>query len=353
MTDFEPIKGRGTADNLPNRFEERRFEYDPDFLDDQGQPEPKTTYIKDSTRSIIAYNNSPDVGFDASVNVYRGCEHGCVYCYARPTHEYLGYSSGLDFETKILVKHDAPRLLRDELNSDRYSPQVLAMSGVTDPYQPVERTLQLTRQCLQVLSEFRNPVAMITKNHLVTRDIDILSEMAERNTVNINLSMTTQNSELKKTMEPRTSHPARRFRTIHELSEQGISAGVLIAPVIPGLTDHEIPEILEAAASAGARYAGYILLRLPYQNKDLFERWLEQRFPDKKAKVLNRIRDMRDGKLNNTEFGSRMRGTGNYANQISKLFHMSCEKFGLCTEAPALTTEHFRRRRPEQMALFT
>ncbi|MBD3275817.1 MAG: PA0069 family radical SAM protein [Candidatus Marinimicrobia bacterium] len=352
MTDFKPIRGRGTAENLPNRFQDQRFEYDPDFLDDQGQPQPQTTYIRDSTRSIIAYNNSPDVGFDASINVYRGCEHGCAYCYARPTHEYLGYSSGLDFETKILVKHQGPELLRNELNSDRYTPQVLAMSGVTDPYQPVERKLQLTRQCLKVLTEFRNPVAMITKNHLVTRDIDILTEMAQRNTVNINLSLTTLDGELKKTMEPRTSHPDRRLRAIHDLSEQGIPVGVLIAPVIPGLTDHEIPHILEKAASAGARYAGYILLRLPYQNKDLFEGWLERQFPEKKNKVLNRIRDMRDGKLNNTAFGERMRGTGNFAEQISDLFHMSCEKFGLQSEAPALTTEHFRRRRPEQMALF-
>lgn len=352
MTDFEPIRGRGTAENLPNRFEERRFEYDPDFLDDHGQPEPKTTYIPDSTRSIITYNTSPDVGFDASINVYRGCEHGCVYCYARPTHEYLGYSSGLDFETKILVKHNAPGLLRDELNSDRYSPQVLAMSGVTDPYQPIERTLQLTRQCLQVLSEFRNPVAMITKNHLITRDVDILSEMAKRNTVHINLSITTLDGELKKTMEPRTAHPLRRLQAVEELANNRIPAGVLIAPVIPGLTDHEIPDILERASSAGARYAGYILLRLPYQNKVLFEQWLDRWFPDKKTKVLNRIRDMRDGNLNNAEFGSRMRGTGNYANQISDLFHMSCEKFGLRTEGTDLTTSHFRRRKPEQLGLF-
>ncbi len=346
------IRGRGVPGNTANRFHDLHMEYDPDYLDDEGIPNPKTTFIRDTTRSIITYNNSPDVGFDASINVYRGCEHGCVYCYARPTHEFLGYSSGLDFETKILVKYNAPALLRKELNSAKYTPQVLAMSGVTDPYQPVERQLRLTRQCLQVLNEFRNPVAMITKNYLITRDIDILSEMAERKGINVLLSMTTLDSQLKLTMEPRTSHPVQRLLAVERLANQGVQVGVLVAPVIPGLTDHELPEILRRAADAGATHAGYIMLRLPYQNKVLFEQWLEERFPDRKNKVLNRIRDMRDGKLNNTRFGKRMRGSGKFADQLSDLFHLSCEKYNLLTAAPPLTTAHFRRRRSEQISLF-
>ena len=245
------IRGRGAADNPPNRFEALAHAPDPEAIDPDG-PGPDTEFLKDPSRSLITYNDSPDVGFTASINPYRGCEHGCIYCYARPTHEYLGFSAGLDFETKILVKEDAPELLRRELSSPRWTPQVLAISGVTDPYQPVERRLELTRRCLEVLAEFRNPVAIITKNHLVTRDVDLLGELARHEAVAVYLSVTTLDPRLARTMEPRTSQPARRLAAIEALSRAGVPSGVLVAPVIPGLTDHEMPKIVAAAARAGA-----------------------------------------------------------------------------------------------------
>src|SRR5262249_29963864 len=248
--------------------------YERDQEADPEGPAPATQFFRDSSRTIIARNDSPDVGFDASINPYRGCEHGCTYCYARPTHEYLGFSAGLDFETKIMVKEDAPELLRRELAAPRYQPKPLALSGVTDPYQPIERRLQLTRRCLEVLVEFRNPVVIVTKNHLVTRDADLLGELATRRAVAVFVSVTTLDADLARILEPRASSPPGRLDAVKELAELGIPVGVLVAPVIPGLTDHELPSILKAVASAGAISAGYVMLRLPHAVAVLFEQWL-------------------------------------------------------------------------------
>jgi DNA repair photolyase len=343
--------GRGASFNPPNRFEKLAYEIDPEEIGD-GQSAPKTQYLRDTSKSIISYNDSPDIPFDASINPYRGCEHGCIYCYARPTHEFLGFSAGLDFETRILVKEDAPELLRDELSSSKWKPQVLVMSGVTDPYQPIESRLQITRRCLEVLAEFRNPVGIVTKNHLVTRDIDVLKRMAEFNAISVSVSVTTLDARLAHVMEPRTSPPERRLKAIEELAAAGIPTGVMVAPVIPGLTDHELPSIVRAAARAGATQAGYVVLRLPYAVADLFENWLSAHFRDRKKKVLDHIRDLRDGKLNDPAFKSRMKGKGVYADQIRSMFTLACRKAGMSSSRPALSAEHFRRPAGQQPSLF-
>ncbi|HEU4464677.1 MAG TPA: PA0069 family radical SAM protein, partial [Gemmatimonadota bacterium] len=308
------IQGRGTALNPKNRFHE--IEVERDEWVEADDPAPRTRFYRDPTRTIIATNDSPDVGFEASINPYRGCENGCVYCFARPFHEYLDLSPGLDFETKIFVKEDAPELLRKELSARSWQPRFVLMSGVTDPYQPVERRLEITRRCLEVLAEFRNPVGVITKSDLVTRDIDVLSDMARHNLVSATLSITTLSKELKRVMEPRAALPEKRLEAIRRLSEAGIPVGVNVAPVIPGLTDHEMPEILERAAEAGAVSAAWIMLRLPHAVKDLFADWLERHFPDRKEKVLNRLRDLRGGVLYDARWGARMRGDGPFAEQV-------------------------------------
>ena len=342
---------RGTASNPPNRFETLSLERDADW-DPEEDPLPRTRFFKDRTSSIITRNDSPDIGFETSINPYRGCEHGCIYCYARPFHEYLGFSSGLDFESKIMVKEDAPKLLRNELSSPKWKPQLIAISGVTDCYQPVERKLKLTRGCLEVLAEFRNPVTIVTKNFLVTRDIDYLSELARHQAAAVYISLTTLDLELRKVMEPRTSPPLARLAAINALSKAGIPVGVLLAPIVPGLTDHEIPRLLDAAAKAGAREAGYIVLRLPHAVAPLFEQWLQAHFPDKKDKVLNRVRGMRHGKLNDPAFGKRMRGEGIFAEQISQMFEIAKRKAGLAERMPELSTKAFRRPAGTQMDFF-
>jgi DNA repair photolyase len=350
-SDRAAIPGRCAAENPPNRFDTLAYAPDPEAADPEG-PAPETQFFKDPSRSLITVNDSPDVGFEASLNPYRGCEHGCIYCYARPTHEYLGFSAGLDFETKILVKEDAPGLLRRELSSPRWTPQVLAISGVTDPYQPIERRLRLTRQCLEVLVEFRNPVVIITKNHLVTRDLDLLGELARTQAAAVYLSVTTLDARLAGTMEPRTSQPRRRLAAIEALSRAGVPTGVLVAPVIPGLTDHEMPAIISAAAEAGARFAGYVLLRLPHAVAPLFEAWLSAHRPARKDKVLNRIRAIRGGRLNDPRFGSRMTGAGIFAEQIRDLFSLACRRAGIEGRGPNLSTAAFRRLTPAQPSLF-
>ena len=350
-SDHVVIRGRGAARNPPNRFEILAYHPDPEGVDPEG-PAPETQFFKDPSRSLITVNDSPDVGFEASINPYRGCEHGCIYCYARPTHEYLGFSAGLDFETKILVKEDAPELLRRELSSPRWKPQVLAISGVTDPYQPVERRLQLTRRCLAVLAEFRNPVIIITKNHLVTRDLDLLGELARHEAAAVYLSVTTLDARLARTMEPRTSHPTRRLAAIEALSRAGVPTGVLVAPVIPGLTDHEMPAIISRAAEGGAQYAGYVLLRLPHAVAPIFEAWLAEHRPARKDKVLNRIRAIRGGRLNDPRFGSQMKGEGIFAEQIADLFALACRKAGIGGRGPNISTAAFRRPAPAQPSLF-
>jgi len=343
-----PLQGRGTSKNPPNRFE--AIDRDSDFEADR--PSPLTQFIPDHAKTIISTNQSPDVGFEVSINPYRGCEHGCVYCYARPTHEYLGFSSGLDFETRILVKERAPELLREALSSPKWIPRVLALSGVTDPYQPIERKRSLTRRCLEVLSEFRHPVVIITKNFLVTRDIDVLSELARYHSVAVFLSITSLRSDLCAAMEPRTSRPQKRLEAVRKLSEAGIPVGVNVAPVIPGLTDEEIPAILEAAVGEGARFAGMSLLRLPYAVKSLFEEWLESHVPLRKAKILHRIQSVRGGKLNDPRFGSRMVGEGVFSEQIGRLFELASKKYRISVNSPPLSTEHFRRGPQAQLRLF-
>jgi len=346
-----PVRGRGSASNPKNRFESIETVPEPP-QDSDAISSPHTEFFPDRSRSIIAYNDSPDVGFDASINPYRGCEHGCVYCYARPTHEYLGFSSGLDFETKIMVKEDAPELLRKELSSRNWTPQLVALSGNTDCYQPIEKTKQLTRRCLEVFLEFRNPVVIITKNFLVTRDVDILAELARYDCVGVTVSLTTLDHKLSSLLEPRASRPARRLAAIKRLAEAGVPVGYLQAPMIPGLTDSEAPAIGAAAAKAGATFSGYVALRLPFAVKSLFEDWLEQYYPEKKNKVLGRVREVRGGKLNDPNFMSRMRGEGIYAEQMTKLFQLARKKSGITERWPKLTIEHFQRPGIDQLRLF-
>src|SRR5689334_15839034 len=349
MKETHGLQGRGAASNPANRFEP--MQYIRAEGDDVEDLNPNTILLKDSTRSIINYNDSPDVGFEASINPYRGCEHGCVYCFARPNHEYLGFSSGLDFETKILVKENAPELLREELSSARWVPQVIAISGVTDAFQPIERRLCLTRRCLEVLAEFRNPVVIITKNELVTRDIDLLSELARHEAVLVFISVTSLRGEFARELEPRASQPQRRLAAIEALAGAGIPVGVLVAPVIPGLTDHEMPSILAACAKAGALTAGYVPLRLPYGLAPLFEAGLSLHAPLEKDKGLHRIRDIRGGRMNDPNIKSRMQGERGYARQLRSMFELLCRRFGLDGPRPNLSTEAFRRP-GEQMGLF-
>ena len=346
--DRVPPRGRGAGFNPPNRFESSHHELDLEQVEDDtdylaGLGRPPTEFLPDRSRSLICTNDSPDVGFEVSLNPYRGCEHGCIYCYARPTHEYLGFSAGLDFETRILVKHEAPELLRRELMAPGWKPRVLGFSGVTDLYQPVERRLRLTRRCLEVLAEFRQGVTIVTKNRLVTRDLDLLVELASHRAAGVMLSITTLDAELAGQLEPRTSRPAAKLEAIRTLTAAGIPTGVLIAPVIPGLTEHEMPAILEAAAQAGAAHASYVLLRLPLAVAGLFEEWLDRHRPAAKEKILGRIRSTRDGRLNDSRFGVRMRGEGPIADLIRQVFHVNSVRLGLNQQPWPVTTEAFTR----------
>ncbi|MEI9999316.1 MAG: PA0069 family radical SAM protein [Verrucomicrobiota bacterium] len=348
--------GRGAPRDLPNRFERLARDLDPDVVQpdpaEEGEilPNPKTVFLDDTTESIIVRNNSPDVGFNAGINCYRGCEHGCAYCYARPYHEYLGFSAGLEFETKIMVKRRAPELLRRELSRPRYVPEVLGMSGVTDCYQPAERQFRLTRGCLEVLAEFRHPVTLITKNFLITRDLDVLKELAAIEAVHVHISITTLNTDLAARMEPRASRPAHRLRAIELLARAGVPVGVMVAPIVPGLNDREIPAVLESARAAGASDAGYTMLRLPYGVKDVFTEWLKLHFPDRLERILGTVREVRGGKLNVSDFASRMRGEGPYADQVRQMFHVFRERLGYSRMRP-LSVDHFRRPGDRQMTL--
>jgi DNA repair photolyase len=346
------VRGRGATDNPKNRFFQLNVLPDPDSHDGD-EPAPTTAFFADTTRKIIATNDSPDIPFEASINPYRGCEHGCVYCFARPTHEYLGFSAGLDFESKIMVKENAPELLRAELASLKWQPKLLQLSGVTDCYQPIERKLMLTRRCLEVLAEFGNPVSVITKSHLVTRDIDVLKILAAKQAAAVLVSITTLDPNLAMKMEPRAASPARRLDAVRLLAEAAIPVGVMTAPIIPGLNDLEMPAILAAAARAGASFAGYQPVRLPYAVKDLFQNWLDQHFPDRKSKVLNRIREMRRGKLNDPDFGSRFRATGVWADQLKKMFELAKRRAGITGRFPPLSTAAFRKPAPDQMDLWS
>lgn len=329
-----------------------------DFVefDDHGvpieRPHPRTEFHVDGTESILVRNDSPDVGADWGLNPYRGCEHGCAYCFARPYHEYLGFSSGIDFETRIMVKTRAPQLLREELSARKWKPAGIMLSGATDCYQPAERRFRLTRGCLEVLAEFRNPVHMITKNFMITRDIDVIAELARHDCVSVSISITSLDTNLSGRLEPRASRPEHRLRAVRMLADAGIPVNVNIAPVIPGLNDHEIPAILEASAAAGAKTAMYILLRLPHAVKEVFSQWLDDHEPLKKERVLSRIRDLRGGRLYNAEWGKRLTGEGIWAEQMKQLFDVSARRAGLNLEPyRKLTTQNFRRPGGMQMEL--
>jgi DNA repair photolyase len=346
---------RGAAENPPNRFERLATVADPSHRDDDPDEtlpaDPRTVFLRDASRSILARNQSPDIPFAASINPYRGCEHGCAYCYARPSHEYLGLSAGLDFETRILVKEDAPELLRRELAARSWEPQVVALSGVTDCYQPVERRLRITRRCLEVLAEYRNPVTVVTKSALVSRDADVLATLARFEAAAVAISVTTLDVQLQRALEPRAPRPSSRLKAIEILAKAGVPVGVMVAPVIPGLTDHEMPRILEAAAAAGARFAGLVVLRLPFGVADLFEAWLDRHAPLRKQKILSRIHALRGGRRNDPRFGSRLRGEGIYADEISRLFALGCKQAGIPGRGPTLSTAHFLRPGGAQLPL--
>jgi DNA repair photolyase len=352
MRDSGSTKGRGAAFNTPNRFERTHLEpLDIEVAYEEDAPPIKTRFYLDSSKTILAKNDSPDLPFTYSINPYRGCEHGCIYCYARPSHEYLGFSAGLDFESKIMVKVDAAQLLEKELRSKSWEPQMVAFSGNTDCYQPVERKLQLTRQCLEVFLRYRNPVGLITKNASVLRDLDIFQEMARLNLIHIMISITSLDEELLRKMEPRTSTAEKRLSTIETLARSGIPVGVNVAPVIPGLTDEELPAILKAAAEHGALSAGYIMLRLPGAVKSLFINWLERELPLRAGKVLHRIRETRHGELSDARFGSRLKGEGEIAETIDKLFTLHAQKYHLNKRWGCLSTEYFRKDE-SQLGLF-
>lgn len=356
ISSYKPIiRGRGALENPSGRFEKMGsypvIEDDFPDLEQLKEKQIPTIVFRDTTKSIVTTNDSPDTGVEASVNPYRGCEHGCIYCFARPGHEYFGLSVGVDFETKIFAKPDAPKLLRKKLLSTSWEPKVITMSGNTDPYQPIEKKMKITRGCLEVLEAFRNPVAIITKNHLVTRDIDLLGSLAKYDAAVVNVSITTLDKMLARNMEPRASRPDNRFKAVEELSKAGIPVNVMIGPVLPGLTEHEIPGILKRAADAGACSAGFTILRLPYGVKDIFQTWLKENYPLREQKILNRIRSIRGGKLNDHNFGSRMKGEGFYAEEIKQIFYMSLKRYGL-NRYPTLTTEHFRKDPGNQLTLF-
>ncbi len=341
------------------RFERIAVVPDPELADPQpgdedggAPPPPRTAFYRDPSRSALAFNDSPDLGFDASLNPYRGCEHGCAYCYARPTHEYLGWSAGLDFETRILVKQRAPELLRAELSKPGWRPRVIALSGVTDAYQPIEARLRITRRCLEVLAELRNPVAVVTKSALVSRDADLLAALAGVGAAAVTVSVTTLDRGLARALEPRAASPARRLAAIGALARAGVPVGALFAPVIPGLNDHEIPRVVEAVARAGGRWVSHVLLRLPHGLGPLFEDWLERHFPERRAKVMGRVRAVRGGRLYDARYGVRQRGTGPYAEHLRDLVRVACRRAGLATEGPALSAASFRRPSPPQLPLF-
>lgn len=344
MVELQAAKGRGAGGNPANRFERLRLEADFEHLDPAEPLAPRTVpteYFADDSRSIVSENDSPDIPFRYSLNPYRGCAHGCSYCYARPTHEYLGMSAGLDFEAKILVKERAPQLFRDFLARDAWQPEPIVMSGVTDCYQPAERQFRITRQCLEVALEARQPIGIITKNALVTRDLDLLSELASRQLVRVSISITTLDQALTRTLEPRSSSPAARLKAVAELSAAGVPTGVMVAPLIPGLNEAEAAAILRAASEHGASFANYVLLRLPLTVRPIFLEWLERTHPLKRARVEGLLRATHDGQLNSSEFGNRMRGTGEIAQQIRQSFAVFARQFGLDRHLPPLDVSQF------------
>jgi DNA repair photolyase len=355
VVEHERRRGRGAQSNASGRYEPlARIAFDDGWQSIDDLPPFKTTVQADATRKIITRNDSPDIGFDRSINPYRGCEHGCVYCFARPTHAYLGLSPGLDFESKLFVKPEAAELLEKELAAPGYQPKVIAIGTNTDPYQPIERKYQVMRRILEVLERAGHPVGIVTKSALVTRDIDILARMAERKLAKVALSVTTLDPELARKMEPRAATPMRRLDALRRLSDAGVPTTVMVAPVVPALNDSEIERILEAAQVAGVREAGYVLLRLPLEVRDLFREWLMANYPDRYRHVMKLVRDTRDGKDYDSEWGTRMKGTGPYAWMLGRRFEVACERLGLNVARTTLTTQHFRKPKPNdaQLSLF-
>ncbi len=351
-----PLKGRGAVSNRTGRFE--RLTVDP-FDDGWGTIEDRPANVRtelhaEDTRKIITRNDSPDVPFFQSINPYKGCEHGCVYCFARPTHAYLGLSPGLDFETKIFHKPKAAELLRKELSKPGYEPAVIALGANTDPYQPAERKLGITRAVLEVMAEFNHPVNIVSKSNLVLRDLDLLAPMAEKGLASVLVSITTLDRELAGKMEPRAATPSRRLEAVRTLSDSGVPVGVLTSPMVPGLNDHEVDALLEAARSAGAEYANYVLLRLPLEIKDLFHEWLEEHYPHRAARVLSLMRQSHGGRLYESQFGRRMRGEGPYAEVLERRFELACKRLGLRRKFPERRTDLFRvpPRSGDQRSLF-
>jgi DNA repair photolyase len=344
VVDSERRRGRGARSNKTGRFEAEAHEEFDDGWESLGDLEAfKTEVIEEAAKSIISYNDSPDISFDSSINPYRGCEHGCIYCYARPSHCYLGHSAGLDFETKLYAKPNAAALLKQEFKKPGYKPETIAIGGNTDPYQPIERERRITRSILEVMAETNHPVGIITKSALVARDIDILGPMAEKNLARVAVSITTLDRHVARAMEPRAATPPKRLETVRRLSEAGIPVTVMVAPIIPGLTDHEIEPILEAAREAGARDAGYVLLRLPLEIKDLFREWLREEFPNHADKVISLLRSMHGGKDYTPDFGIRQRGRGPYATQIALRFRLAKKRLGLGEDRVALRSDLFIR----------
>jgi DNA repair photolyase len=356
VVDRDRRRGRGTASNASGRFEPlARVAFDDGWQGLEELPPFKTTVTVDATRKIITRNDSPDISFDRSINPYRGCEHGCVYCFARPTHAYLGLSPGLDFEAKLFMKPNAPELLERELSAPDYSPKTIAIGTNTDPYQPIERRYQIMRRILEVLERAGHPVGIVTKSAMVLRDLDILTRMAKRDLIKVAISVTTLDPKLARVMEPRASTPPRRLDALRELVKAGVPASAMVAPVIPAINDAEIERILEAIAETGVRHAGYVLLRLPLELKDLFREWLIENFPDRYRHVINLIRETRGGKDYDSTFGKRMTGSGPIAWMIGRRFEVACERLGFNSTSVKTTTAHFRSRRPsaEQLDLFS
>ncbi|MFT3671050.1 PA0069 family radical SAM protein [Aestuariivirga sp.] len=348
-------RGRGAAINPMGRFET----YSESWVDDGWEsladiPKLRTEIFTEAPKTIITRNQSPDISFDRSINPYRGCEHGCIYCYARPAHAYMGLSPGLDFESKLFIKPNAAALLREELSATNYTPATIALGANTDPYQPIERGYRITRSVIEVLAEFRHPFGIVTKSANVMRDLDLLKPMAEQDLVKVALSVTTLDPKLARSMEPRASTPAKRLAAIEALAKAGVRTVVMMGPIIPGLNDHEIENILKAARNAGAAEAGYTMLRLPFEVKEIFKDWLDREHPDRAAKVMSHVKDVRGGRENDPNFGTRHTGTGPIAWMIGRRFQMAAQRLGLNAERLKLRTDLFHRpiQKGEQMALF-
>lgn len=349
------VAARGACSNFAGRYEATETRYEPDGWAQETTEQPLRTHVSDEVaRRIISYNRSPDLPFDRSVNPYRGCEHGCIYCFARPTHAWLGLSPGLDFETRLIARPNAAALLDAELRNPRYAPRPIAIGTNTDPYQPIEQNREITRACLEVLRRFRHPVAIVTKGTLIERDLDILSDMAAQGLVRVGISVTSLDADLARKLEPRAPSPKRRLATIRALSGAGVPVRIMTSPVIPGLTDHEIEALLAAGLDAGADAASWIMLRLPLEVAPLFQDWLTAHYPDRVNRVMNRVREMHGGKVYEADWGRRMRGSGVYARLIARRFEAAATRLGLNGLQPGLRTDLFDRpfERGDQMSLF-